>query len=83
MNHFKCENGVRSFLLGLQMVRIKKLRTRFTARARKSMVSWYPGYQPMSNLAANIGWAEGTTSHPLRINSQLLAGPIAQSATKV
>ena len=31
MNHFKCEKGVRSFLLGLQMARIKKLRTRFTA----------------------------------------------------
>ena len=39
-------------------------------RARKSMVSWYPGYQPMSNLAANFGWAEGTDSHHLRINSQ-------------
>ena len=24
----------------------------------------------MSNLAANFGWAEGTTSHQLRINSQ-------------
>ena len=52
-------------------------------RARKSIVSWYPGYQPMSNLAANFGWAKGTASHHLRINSQLLAGPMAQSATKV
>ena len=48
-------------------------------RARKRMVSWYPGYQPMSNLAANFG----TTGHQLRINSQLLAGPMTQSATKV
>ena len=46
-------------------------------RARKSIVSWYPGYQPMSNLAANFGWAKGTASHHLRINSQLLAGPMA------
>ena len=44
---------------------------------------WYPGYQPMSILAANFGWAEGTDSHHLRINSQKLAGPMAQSTTKV
>ena len=43
---------------------------RLGGRARKSMVSWYPGYQPMSILAANFGWAEGTDSHHLRINSQ-------------
>ena len=47
-------------------------------RDRKSIVSWYPAYQPMSNLAANFGWAEGTTSNQLRINSQLLVGPMAQ-----
>ena len=51
--------------------------------ARKSMVYWYPGYQPMLNLAANFGWPEGTATHQVRINSQLLAEPMAQSATKV
>ena len=41
-----------------------------TSRARKSIVSWYPGYQPMSNLAANFGWANGTVSHQGILNSQ-------------
>ena len=40
------------------------------SRAIKSIVSWYPGYEPMPNLAANFGWAKGTASHHLRINSQ-------------
>jgi len=30
----------------------------------------YPGYQPMSNVAANFGWTEDTDSHHLRKNSQ-------------
>ena len=45
-------------------------------RGRKSMVSWYTGYQPNSNLAANHGWEEGSASHHLRLNTQLLAGPM-------
>ena len=39
-------------------------------RVRKSMVSWYPGYQPIPNLAANFWLA-----HQLRVNSQQPAGP--------
>ena len=54
-----------------------------TAGIEKSMKSWYPGYQSMSNLAGNFGRAEGTTSLQLRINSQLRAEPMAQSATNV
>ena len=50
--------------------RLTEIREKVEYRARKSMVSWYPGYQPMSNLAANFGWAKGTDSHHLRINSQ-------------
>ena len=38
------------------------------------MVSWYPGYQPMSNLTANFGWAKGTVSHQgTVVNSQSVA----------
>ena len=37
-------------------------KTRLKSRARKSIVSWYPSYQPMSNLAANCGWAKGTSN---------------------
>ena len=32
-------------------------------RVRKSMVSWYPGYQPISNLAANF-WLDRRPSQP-------------------
>ena len=52
-------------------------------RARKSMVSWYPGYQPMSNLAANFGWAKGTDSHNLRINSQQAGAELCQAQTSL
>ena len=34
-------------------------------------------------MTANLDLAKGTTSHHLRINSKLLAGLMAQSATKV
>ena len=38
------------------------------------MVSWYSGYQPMSNLTANFGWAKGTVSHQgTVVNSQSVA----------
>ena len=39
------------------------IRMKMTVRGRKSIVSWYPGYQPNSNLAANFGWAKGSASH--------------------
>ena len=48
-------------------------------RARKSIVSCYPGYQPTSNLAANSGWAEGTdwangtVNHEGKVNSRSVA----------
>ena len=32
-------------------------------RDRKSVVSWYPCYQPISDLAANFGWDDGFASH--------------------
>ena len=44
-----------------------------SGRGRKSMVSWYPGYQPNSNLAAKFGWVEGLASHHMRVNSQSVA----------
>ena len=47
-------------------------------RGRKSIESWYPGYQTNSNLEANIGRAEGSASHHLRVNSQLLAWPVTK-----
>ena len=48
------------------------------ALARESIVCWYPGYQPMSNLAANYGWAEGTASQNLRIITGWANGTVSQ-----
>ena len=44
-----------------------------TTEARKSIISWYPGYQPISNLTDNYCWREGSTSHHLRVNRKSVA----------
>ena len=41
-------------ILGISNAYLRYVR-HITGRARKSIVSWYPGYQPISNLAANFG----------------------------
>ena len=45
---------------------------------------WYPGILVTSQFQIwqpIFGWAEGPASHQLRVNSQTLAGPVAQRPT--
>ena len=49
-------------------------------RARKSIVSWYPGYQPFSNLAANFRLGRKPSQTPLRSNTGLTYDPASHQA---
>ena len=52
-------------------------------RAKKSIVSWYPGYQPISNFADKFGLGINPSQPPLRVNSQIAGWTYDRTSHKI